>query len=196
MGRFDRYAFSADPAFDEVAMRKAFAEAVPLRTLVVHCYDPRAKEIPEVVAARLRDETYPGELIFDGEGRRVASTTTIFPIVVAGGRAVDALRSLAVAQHLFGIENVAVVHHSYCGATTFTADGIVEAFKREQGTDVSGLYGRENICIGDYEAALKHDVALVRAHPGTPKHVNVFGYFYEIDSGELTEVVTDMGVRS
>jgi carbonic anhydrase len=41
------------------------------------------------------------------------------------GRAVDALRSIAVVQHLFGLKNIAVVHHSQCGAATFTVDGII-----------------------------------------------------------------------
>jgi hypothetical protein len=34
-------------------------------------------------------------------------------------------------------------------------------------------------------------VALIRSHAGTPKRASVFGYFYDIDSGALTEVVTD-----
>ena len=41
MGKFDRYAFSAQPSFDEAATRKAFSKAVPLKTLVIYCYDPR-----------------------------------------------------------------------------------------------------------------------------------------------------------
>ena len=50
MGRFDRYAFSAHPAYDEAEVRKAFSQAVPLRTLVIFCYDPRAAEVPDAVA--------------------------------------------------------------------------------------------------------------------------------------------------
>jgi carbonic anhydrase len=46
MGKFDRYAFSASPSFDEAATRQAFSRAVPLRTLVIYCYNPRAAEIP------------------------------------------------------------------------------------------------------------------------------------------------------
>lgn len=109
----------------------------------------------------------------------------------AGGRAIDALRSITVTQHLFGIENIVVMHHSYCGATTFTADGIIDAYKRKQHADISKIYDRESICIEDYEASLKRDTSLIRAYAGTPKHVNIFGYFYNIDTGELTEVVKD-----
>jgi carbonic anhydrase len=191
MGKFDRYAFSKDPAYDEAATRKAFAKAVPLKTLVIYCFDPRAVEIPEAVAKALGDEIYPGDVVVDGSGNRVASTATIFPIVVAGGRAVDALRSITVAQHLFGIQNIVVVHHSHCGGTSFTADGIIDAYRHEHHADIADLYERGSICIEDYEASLKRDTALVRASAGTPKHVNILGFFYDIDTGQLTEVVRD-----
>ena len=191
MGKFERYAFSASPSFDEAATREAFSRAVPLKTLLIYCYDPRAADIPQAVAERLGDEVFPGQIMYDASGNRVASSTTMFPINVAGGRAIDALRSITVAQHLFGIENVVVVHHSHCGATTFTADGIIDAFRHEHDTDISELSERGDICIEDYEASLKRDTALVRSHAGTPKHVNIFGYFYDIDTGTLTEVVTD-----
>lgn len=196
MGKFDRFAFSASPTFDEAATRAAFSRAVPLQTLVIYCYDPRAAEIPKAVARRLGNEEYPGRVIVDAAGNRVASTTTIFPIIVAGGRAVDALRSITVAQHLFGIDNIVVVHHSHCGATTFTADGIVEAYRHEHRADISALYDRGSICIEDYEASLKRDTALVRAHAGTPRHVNILGCFYDIDTGALTEVVNDRGTSA
>ena len=191
MGKFDRYAFSANATYNEPETRKAFAKAVPLKTLVIHCYDPRAVEIPQAVARRLGGEIFPGEIIADASGNRVASSTTIFPVVVAGGRAVDALRSITVAQHLFGLQNIVVVHHSHCGATSFTADGIIDAYRHEHHADISRLYERSSICIQDYEASLRHDTALVRASEGTPKHVDIYGYFYDIDTGELTEVVRD-----
>jgi carbonic anhydrase len=191
MGKFDRYAFSAYPSFDEAATRLAFSRAVPLKTLVIYCYDPRAAEIPNAVAKIFGDEVFPGEVILDSSGNRVASSTTIFPVIVAGGRAIDGLRSITVAQHLFGLQNIAVVHHSHCGATSFTADGIIDAYKHEHGADIAALYDRGSICIEDYEASLRRDTALIRSHAGTPKHVSIFGYFYDIDSGALTEVVRD-----
>jgi carbonic anhydrase len=112
MGKFDRFAFSASPSFNEAATREAFSHAVPLKTLVIYCYDPRAVEIPNAVAKLFGDEVFPGEIIRDATGKRVASSTTIFPVIVAGGRAIDALRSITVAEHLFGIKNIVVVHHS------------------------------------------------------------------------------------
>jgi carbonic anhydrase len=111
--------------------------------------------------ANLFGDVFPGQVVFDSAGNRAASTTTIFPIVVAGGRAVDALRSITVAQHLFGIRDIIVVHHSHCGAPSFTADGIVNAYKRELHLDISKLYDRNSICISDYEASFRYDTALI-----------------------------------
>src|ERR1700745_1798936 len=134
----------------------------------------------------------PSHSFLDASGNRVASTTTIFPVIVAGGRAVDALRSITVAQHLFGIQKIVVVHHSHCGATSFTAEGIINAYRHEHHVDISNLYEPHSVCITDYEASLKHDTALVRSHDGTPKHVDIFAYFYDIDAGTLAEVVRDI----
>jgi len=191
MGKFDQYAFSAREDFDEAATREAFSHAVPLKTLVITCFDPRAAQAPELVAKYLGD-VFPGEVLFDEKGNRIASTATVFPIVVAGGRAVDALRSIAIAQHLFGIENIVVVHHSHCGGTTFTANGIIEAFKREQHADISHL-PHESLCIADFEQSLRSDVSLIRGQPGTPAAANIFGFFLEIDSQELVLVASDPG---
>ena len=191
---FDAYAFSKQPGFVETEVRQLFKQAVPLRTVVIYCYDPRATNIPRAVAKAMSGEVYPGEIVTDESGKKIASTTTIFPVVVAGGRAVDALRSITVAQHLFGIENIVVVHHTYCGATSFTPEGLIQAFQIEQGLDISALYDRSNIAIVDYESSLKRDASLLRESKGTPKGVNIYGYLFNIDSEELTLMVPAAGV--
>jgi carbonic anhydrase len=195
MPDFDTFAFSKQPGYQELAVRKEFAKAVPLKTVVIYCYDPRAVGIPEAVAKEF-GEVYPGDIVTDAQGNKVASTTSIFEVVVAGGRAVDALRSITVAQHLFGIENIVVVHHTHCGATSFTSDGIIDAYQHEHDADISGLYERESICISDYVTSLKHDTRLVRESQGTPKHVSIFGYVYDIDTSELSLVVKDDGNKA
>ena len=173
-------------------MHKEFAKAAPLRTIVIYCYDPRAVGIPAAVAREF-GEVYPGDIITDAEGNKVASTTSLFRVVVAGGRAIDALRSITVAQHLFGIKNIVIVHHTHCGATSVTADGIADAYKREHGVDISSLYDPESICISSYTNSLKHDTRLVRESKGTPQEVNIYGYLYNIDTDELSLVVEDKG---
>jgi len=192
MQNFDAYVFSQQPGYHEPTVRKEFAKAVPLRTVVIYCYDPRATDIPAAVAREF-GEVYPGDIITDAQGNKVGSTTSLFEVVVAGGRAIDALRSITVAQHLFGIKNIVIVHHTHCGATSFTADGIIDAYKHEHDTDISALYERESISISDFVTSLKHDTRLVRESKGTPQHVNIYGYLYNKDTNELSLVVEDKG---
>jgi len=188
---FSKYVFSAQPGYDEARTRREFAKLMPLRTIVVYCFDPRAVGIPEAVAKEF-GEVYPGGVVTDDDGNEIGADTTLLTVVVAGGRAMDALRSVTVGQHLLGVENVVVVHHTHCGATSYTVDGIVEAFRHEHGSNIFGLYPVESVAIADHRDALEHDVRLVRCSPGTPAHVNVYGYMYDIDTGDLTRVIADL----
>ncbi len=190
---FDHAIFSKQPDYNEKETRKAFAELMPLRTIVIYCYDPRVKDIPAAVAREFGD-TYPGEVLTDADGNEVGTSATMLEVVVAGGRAMDALRSISVGQHLMGVENIVVVHHTHCGATSFTADGIIDAFAHEHGKDISDTYPRESVCISDFNDSLGHDVRLVRQSPGTPPHVDIYGYVYDIDTGELTKAAEDIAV--
>ena len=189
---FDAYAFSKQPSYDEPTFRKEFAKAMPLRTVVIYCYDPRVVDIPAAVAREF-GEVYPGDSITDAQGNTVAVTASLFQVVVAGGRAIDALRSVTVAQHLFGIKNVVIVHHTYCGATSFTTDGLIDAYKHEHDADISSIYERESISINDFVTSLEHDTRLMRESKGTPPHANIYGYLYDIDTDELSLVVEDKG---
>ena len=191
---FDTYVFSKQSDYDEPIFRKEFAKAMQnLRTVVVYCYDPRIVDVPAAVAKEF-GEVYPGDIVTDEQGNKVATTTTLFEVVVAGGRAIDALRSVTVAQHLFGIKNVVIVHHTYCGATSFTTDGIIDAYKHEHDADISTIYESESVSISDYVTSLTHDTRLMRESKGTPQHVNIYGYLYETDTNELSLVVEDKGV--
>lgn len=190
---FDEFAFSRRPDYDEATVRRYFAQLMPLRTIAIYCYDPRAAGIPHAVAKELGD-VFPGEVVTDEDGNGIATTATLLTVVVAGGRAIDALRSITVGQHLLGLENVVIVHHTWCGASSYTEAGIVGAFRKELGQEIDGLYPSESVCIRDYRSSLEHDVALVRASAGTPKHVNIFGYVYDIDRLELTRICEDRPV--
>lgn len=190
-GGFDKYIFSKAPNFNEAGFYRAFRKAAPIRTMVVYCMDPRCIRVPEVVADAMPGEVYPGELIKDAQGRKVGATATILPVVDAGGRAVDALRSITVGQHLFGLENIVVVHHTNCGATSYTPDGIASSYQKEQGQDISKAYNRRDVAIGDFSVSLNEDVRLLRQSPGVPKKVNIYGYVYDIDTERLTLVVED-----
>ena len=54
------------------------------------------------------------------------------------------------------------------------------------------MWDVDDVAILDYEKAIRHDVQLLRSSPATPKKIELYGFFYEINSGKLTEVVRDI----
>ena len=192
MGKFSNYEYRNLPGFD----MKTFAganQAIPMKTLVIHCLDPRAVEIPQAVAEYFGDEVYPGEIITDENGTRVGSTRTLVVETNAGGRAAFALESVADMDYIFNVKNVVVVHHSFCGTTTLTAELIVEEFHHHHHhADISTLFDHDSLAIMDLEESLNYDIRLLRESAAVPEHIKLYGFFYEISSGKLTEVVRDI----
>ena len=191
MSKYSQYEYRKQPGFDMNTFEGA-NQAIPMKTLVIQCFDPRAADIPLAVAQYLGDEVYPGENILDAAGNRVGHTRTIFVETNAGGRAAFALESVAAMDYLFSIQNVVVVHHSFCGTTTLTPELLIEEFQDHHHADIATMFGRDSLAIMDYVKSLKHDVALLRSSPAVPKRVKLYGFFYEISSGKLTEVVRDI----
>ena len=191
MSEFSNYEYRKQPGFDMNAFQGA-NQAIPMKTLVIHCVDPRAVDIPKAVAEYLGDEVYPGEIITDENGTRIGSTRTLFVATNAGGRAAFALECVAAMDYIFDVKNVVVVHHSFCGTTTLTPELIVEEFHDHYHADISTLFDHDSLAIMDFEESLKYDVKLLRGSPAVPKHIKLYGFFYEISSGKLTEVVRDI----
>ena len=105
MGMFDRYAFSKNPAYNEPATRKAFAKAVPLKTLVIYCYDPRAVEIPGCrgEGARQRGLSRVTSLSTVPAIASAASSAAEFSARIGGRRCADAAARSACAMAVNGM---------------------------------------------------------------------------------------------
>jgi hypothetical protein len=90
--------------------------------------------------------------------------------------------------HVLGLP----LHHSFCGTTTLTPELIVEEFHDHHHADISTLFDHDSLAIMDFEESLNYDVRLLRESPAVPKHIKLYGFFYEISSGKLTEVAQDI----
>lgn len=196
MTKYSEFEFRSQPWFDPAWFDRSnfqgFSQFIPMKTIVIHCFDPRASEIPEAVAAYFGDEVYPGENILDEAGHRVGNTRTLFAVSNAGGRALSALQSVATMDYLFKVQRVVVVHHSFCGATAFTPDALIDEFHDHHHADISTMFDHESLAITHFEDSIRHDMALLRASPAVPKNVALHGFFYEINAGTLTEVARDI----
>lgn len=105
----------------------------------------------------------------------------------AGGRVTeDMIRSLVISQQQLGTREIVVLHHTDCGAQTFTNEDFAVQLKRDLGVDVSG---RDFLPFTDIEESVREDMALLRKSPLIPDEVVISGAVYDVDTGRMTEVV-------
>jgi carbonic anhydrase len=54
------------------------------------------------------------------------------------------------------------------------------------------MFDHDSLSIPHFEESIKYDVQLLRSSPAVPKHIKLYGFFYEINTGKLTEIVRDI----
>ncbi|HEX4127152.1 MAG TPA: carbonic anhydrase [Acidimicrobiales bacterium] len=98
----------------------------------------------------------------------------------AGGRVTeDVLRSLALSSGVLGVDAAVVVQHTQCGLV-----GVTDARLRElTGADLGFL------AIDDHAAALREDVERLAGTPYLSRLQLIAGLVYDVESGELEDVV-------
>ncbi len=122
----------------------------------------------------------------------------------AGGRASDdAIRSLVISYKLLGTREFFVIHHTDCGMQFFTNDVIRQLLGKSLETAELRADGFHDVGKGpgsragefiewlpfsDAEQAVVDDVARIRNHPLIPATIPVYGYIYDVKTGNLVEV--------
>ncbi|HFI0254794.1 TPA: beta-class carbonic anhydrase [Streptococcus suis] len=105
----------------------------------------------------------------------------------AGGRVTeDMIRSLVISQQQLGTREIVVLHHTDCGAQTFTNEDFAVQLKRDLGVDVPG---QDFLPFTDIEESVREDIAPLKQSPLIPDDVEVFGAVYDVDTGRMTEVI-------
>ena len=103
----------------------------------------------------------------------------------AGGVASDdAIRSLAISQHLLGTEEVIVIHHTDCGMLTFTDDEFADRLEQAAGERP----GWTAHAFSDLEQDVRDSIAKIKESPFVPETDSVRGFIYDVKTGELREV--------
>ncbi|MFU2194323.1 beta-class carbonic anhydrase [Streptococcus pluranimalium] len=104
----------------------------------------------------------------------------------AGGRVTDdMIRSLVISQQQLGTREIVVLHHTDCGAQTFTNPEFHEQLQRDLGVDVSD---KDFLPFTDIEESVREDVQLLKDSPLIPEDVIINGAVYDVDTGRMTEV--------
>ncbi len=129
----------------------------------------------------------------------------------AGGRASDdAIRSLVISHKLLGTNEWLVIHHTDCGMETFTNEIITGLLKESLETATIDQNGWRNLNnnggssegryinwlpVTNQEESVLEDVTRIRNHPLVSKSVSIYGFIFNVNSGQLIEVpgATEVG---
>lgn len=104
----------------------------------------------------------------------------------AGGRVTeDIIRSLVISQQQMGTREIVVLHHTDCGAQTFTNEDFAKHIHRELGVDVAG---QDFLPFEDVEDSVREDMEMLLQSPLIPDDVMISGAIYDVDTGLMTQV--------
>ncbi len=115
-----------------------------------------------------------------------------------GGRVTDEvieqiaiLRGLALVAGGTGFE-LAVVHHTDCGASRFANPQVRQKMSQITGTGEAAI---ERLAITDPRVSVAGDLDRLRAAPILPDELVVAGYVYDVTNGHVREVIAPASLR-
>jgi carbonic anhydrase len=97
----------------------------------------------------------------------------------------DVIRSLAISQRLLGTEEIVLIQHTDCGMLKITDDG----FRNElqEATGLAPPFAIESFTSLD--ANVRQSLTRLRNSPFLPHRNQIRGFVYDVDTGELREIV-------
>ncbi|MEV0612708.1 carbonic anhydrase [Nonomuraea sp. NPDC050404] len=97
----------------------------------------------------------------------------------------DTRRSLAISQRLLETTEIMIIHHTDCGATKITEDEFREAVFRDTG--IRPDWAAEAF-PKDPNGDVVQSIARIRADELIPQRQRVYGFVWDVETGELRRV--------
>ncbi len=97
----------------------------------------------------------------------------------------DEIRSLAISQRLLGTREIILIHHTDCGMLTFSDDELKQQIQDDVG--IKPPFPMES--FSDLEEDVRQSIARIQASPFIPNKDSVRGFIYEVETGQLREVI-------
>src|SRR2546426_8415787 len=91
----------------------------------------------------------------------------------------DAIRSIAISQHVLGTEEIVLLHHTGCGMQSFTDGKLRQRLKQESGEEPSWPVHT----FSDLDASVRESMRRIRESPFIPNKYSVRGFVYEVERG-------------
>ncbi|KAE9966263.1 hypothetical protein BLS_007120 [Venturia inaequalis] len=108
----------------------------------------------------------------------------------AGGRAFDAIRTLAALQTIGAPGTIVVMHHTDCGMSHFHDSAIKKALL-EIAPEAKNSIEATKFDLVRIEDTVREDVAILRASPLIKKSTQIVGLNWDIKTGVLSVVDQD-----
>ena len=115
-----------------------------------------------------------------------------------GGRVTDEIiEHIAILRALAGLVGggafeVAIVHHTDCGASRFANPEVRQKLGEAAGTGEAAI---ERLAITDPQTTVAEDLDQLRAAPTLPDELVVAGYVYDVTDGHVREIVAPAPLR-
>ena len=146
-----------------------------MSTLIVGCVDSR------VDPAHLLGLDVGDAVVIRNVGGRVT------------GEVIDHIKILQALGSMMDVElDVALIHHTGCGASLFTMPHVAEGLTQALEADSSVI---ESLAITDPADSIHTDIERLRAAKILPDEMHVAGYVYDVNDGHLKEVAAKAPLR-
>jgi len=122
----------------------------------------------------------------------------------------DAIRSAMLTCNFFGTQEIVIVQHTQCGMLSANAADLEQAL-RAKGVDIDNLtldptlpemslaeggFAKWIGMMDDVDVTCMKTVEVFRNHPLIPKHVEVSGWIWEVETRRLRAPTTDAAARA
>ncbi|CAH0021174.1 unnamed protein product [Clonostachys rhizophaga] len=102
----------------------------------------------------------------------------------AGGRTIDALRSVVISQQLLGTREIVIVHHTDCGMLTFSDTDIKAKIRDDLNENADHI---AFLPFGDLRKSVLDDIEILKKSP-LVLDVPITGYIYDVKTGKVDKV--------
>jgi len=99
----------------------------------------------------------------------------------------DVLRSLIISHHIGGTREIMIINNTKCGMLTFKDEELEQRLQKETGK--FPVVPTRFLAFTDLEENVRQQMLRVRSHPWIPQSVLLRGFVYDVDTGDLSEVM-------
>ena len=107
-----------------------------------------------------------------------------------GGRVGPQMDGILALDTMFNFQEIAIIHHTNCGATLFTKESVSAVLKKRVPDDAEQIDAMTFPDFTDIAGSVRDDLALFRANSYVSKQLreHAHGFVFDIVTGTLTNV--------